>query len=141
MNINRIFSFGLLVMTAAAGAAQAEQQATFHLPFEARWGLVTLAPGDYKVLLPGSAPGISQFIVDRDHHSRFVQPLITDYDQGENPGSSRSYLQLVNVDGTYFVSKYRSGMTGKTFTFRVPKPKHQLRMTARDVVNVETSSE
>ena len=38
MSIKSIFSFGLMTMTIAAGAAHAAVQAKFHLPFGAQWG-------------------------------------------------------------------------------------------------------
>lgn len=124
MSLKRIFSFGLMMMTIAAGAAHAAVQAKFHLPFGARWGQMTLAPGDYKVLLPDRSLGSPQFVVKGDERTGYVQPIVTDNNNGLVNDSSRSYLQFVKVNGTYFVAKYRSGATGQVFSFAVPNHKH-----------------
>ncbi len=124
MSMKRIFSFGIMTMTIAAGAAHAAVQAKFHLPFGARWGQMTLAPGDYKVLLPDRSLGSPQFVVKGDERTGYVQPIVTDNNNGLVNDSSRSYLQFVKVNGTYFVAKYRSGATGQVFSFAVPNHKH-----------------
>jgi hypothetical protein len=123
MSMKRIFSFGLMMMTIAVGAARAAVQAKFHLPFGARWGQMTLAPGDYKVLLPDRSLGSPQFVVKGDERTGYVQPIVTDNNNGLMNDSSRSYLQFVKVNGTYFVAKYRSGATGQVFSFAVPNHK------------------
>jgi hypothetical protein len=139
MSINRIFNLGLLVMTVAVGAAHAGVQAEFHLPFGARWGQMTLAPGDYKLTLPEMALGHRQFTVTSNDRTGYVQPMVADYGQSLEGDSGHSYLKLVKVNGTYFVAEYRSGVTGKTFNFAVPKQKHNLEMTDQDVTKVEVS--
>jgi len=35
--------------------------------------------------------------------------------------SGQSYLEVVNVSGTYFVKKFVSGATATTYTFSIPK--------------------
>jgi hypothetical protein len=140
MIMNRIFSFGLLVLTAAVGAAQAGVQAQFHLPFEARWGQAILAPGDYKVSLPESSTAGRQWLVTSQDKSVFVQPLVTDHDERWADDSKGSYLTLVKVNGMYVVSQYRSGPTGKVFGFPVPKPQHRVTMTDRDVLKLGAST-
>jgi hypothetical protein len=138
MNISRILGFGFLVMTVAAGAAQAGQQATFHLPFEARWGELTLAPGDYKVSLPEASVGIRQFIVRGDDGARYILPIVTDYGTS-NRESNNSYLELVKVNGTYFVTKFRSGAEEKTFLFSVPKHNRQTELANQGSVKLGVS--
>jgi len=123
MSMRHIFSFGLLAMTIAAGSVHAAVQAKFHLPVGARWGQMTLAPGDYKVLLPEGSLGVRQFTVKGDAKTGYVQPVVTDDNDGLVNESGGSYLQLVKVDGTFFIAKYRSGATGKMFSFAVPKHK------------------
>jgi hypothetical protein len=140
MSMNRIFSFGLLVMTAAAGAVHAGEQAKFHLPFGVRWGEVTLAPGDYKVALPEASLGNRQFVVQGKDKTGYVHPLVADSDDSLRHDASHSYLQLVKVNGTYFVAKYRSGSTGQLFSFAVPKQKREVQMAERDVVNLGASA-
>ena len=140
MSMNRMFSFGLLVATMATGAAHAAVQAKFHLPVGAHWGEVTLAPGDYQVSLPEPGLGVWHFTVKGDDKTGYIRPMATDYEENLGHDSSHNYLQLVKVNGTYYVAKYQSGVTGKMFSFAVPKRKHQLRMSDREAVNVGASS-
>jgi hypothetical protein len=95
-----------------------------------------LAPGDYKVSLPEASLGVQQFVVKGNDKTGYILPMAADYHESLRPDSSRSYLQLVKVNGTYVVAQYRSGGTGQTFSFAVPKHKHQLRMTDQDVVKL-----
>ena len=84
---------------------------------------MTLAPGDYQVLLPERSLGSPQFVVTGDARTGYVQPIVTDNSNGLVNESSRSYLQFVKVNGTYFVSQYRSGTTGQIYSFTVPNHK------------------
>src|SRR5271168_3921850 len=107
MSINRILSLGLLALTATVGAVQAGVQAKFHLPVEARWGQSILAPGDYKLSLPEYSLGGRQLIVTGGDKNVMIQPTVMDYDRDAIPDADRSYLKLVKVNGTYFVTEYR----------------------------------
>jgi hypothetical protein len=137
--INRIFSFALLAATAAVGAAQAEQQARFHLTFAAQWGEITLAPGDYRVTLPEIALGHWNFFVTGHDARGFIIPTTTDFAGLMQKPSNRSYLQLVKTDGVFRVAKYQSAATGAIFTFKLPKPQHKVEMASQEVVNVDVA--
>jgi hypothetical protein len=126
-----------MTMTIAAGAAHAAVQAKFHLPFGAQWGQMTLAPGDYKVSLPERSLGSPEFVIRSDEKTGYVQSIVTDNNNGLVSDSSRSYLQFVKVNGTYFVAKYRSGATGQVFSFAVPNHK---RGAEQDVRRLSFSS-
>lgn len=130
MSMKHIFGFGLLIMTIAVGSAPAAVQAKFHLPVGARWGQMTLAPGDYKLSLPESSLGVREFTVNGNDKTGYVQPTTTDDHDGLVNDSTRSYLQLVKVNGTFYITEYRSAATGKIFSFAVPKHKR----TAEDEV-------
>ncbi len=138
MSIKHIFCFGILVTTIAVGSAHAAVQAKFHLPVGARWGAMTLAPGDYQVSLPEGSLGVRQFTVTGDEKTGYVQPTVTDDNDGLVNDSTRSYLQLVKVNGTFYVAKYRSGATGKLFSFSVPK--HKKGTTEEEVVKLGFST-
>lgn len=101
---------GLTALQASA------QQARFHLPFEAHWGNTVLEPGDYELALSASEP-IPILHLSGDSKSIMVMSMLT----GIKPTSNRSFIQLVNVNGSYFVKQYESGSTGKVFSYRVPK--------------------
>lgn len=137
--VNRIFNFALLAVTAGIGAAQAGQQATFHLPFEAKWGTVVLPPGDYTMAAPQLSTGPHQFFVKGEDARGFIAPMSTDTDSVKYERSTKSYLRLVKVDDKFYVAKFESGLSGTTFTFRVPKPSHQVQMASQEVVNLDVA--
>lgn len=114
----RLFIFTAVAVGFGICALQASaQQAKFHLPFEAHWGTAVLAPGDYNISVP-FAEVQPIFHVSGDNKSSMVTPLVA----GEQPLSTHSALQVVNVNGVYFVKEYKSGPTGRVFSFPVPKP-------------------
>jgi hypothetical protein len=135
--VKRIFNSALLAVMAGVGAAQAGQQATFHLPFEAKWGSVVLPPGDYRLETPELSIGPHQFFVKGQEACGYIAPMSTDVDFGGERRSGKTYLRLVKVDGMFYVTKYEAGPRGITFTFKVPKPSHHVEMTSRDVLNVD----
>jgi len=139
--ITNIFSFALPAVMAGAAAAQAAQQARFHLPFEAKWGGVTLPPGDYRLALPQLSLGANQFLVNGEEARGFIAPMSTDVDSSRFAHPEHSYLRLVKVDGTFYVAKFESGPSGTTFTFKVPKPSHQVEMASQEVVNLSLSGD
>jgi hypothetical protein len=116
--INRIFGFVMLAALAGACVSQAAVQARFHLPVTAQWGKTVLAPGDYKiVVLDDIASGRNQLVIEGEGKSLHELPVAVDL----RPASSPSSLELIEVNGNYFVREYKSGFAGKTFTFGVPK--------------------
>jgi hypothetical protein len=48
----------------------------------------------------------------------------------------RSSLELVNVNGAYFVKRYKSAITGQVFTFPVPKSASETEMASSAVAAV-----
>lgn len=137
--VNRI-CHTLLALTAVSAVAQAGQ-ATFHLPFAAQWGAVALPPGDYKVAVPDLATSASrQLLVQGEDTKGFVLPNSTDIEALMLKPSDKNYLQLVKVDGTYYVTKYQSGRMGVEFTFRLPKPKYQVEVGSRQTVDVDVAT-
>ena len=138
MSMNRIFGLSLLVMGAAAGALHAEEQATFHLPVEARWGNMNLAPGDYNISLPKASLGVNEFVVRGDDRTGYVLPLVADSTRG---ASQASYLRLVKVNGTYVITQYQSGSNGKVYNFSVPKQRRHIEMSKQEVLNVDVLGE
>ncbi len=114
----RAFSFAAVAAGLGILALQASaQQAKFNLPVEAHWGSAVLEPGDYTVSLPQADSAAHIFHLFGDGHGSMVMPTTTE----PKPITNHSYLELVKVDGTYYVREYKSGHTGKTFIFGVPK--------------------
>lgn len=122
-----------LDLTATPASAQ---QATFHLPFVAHWGPAVLEPGDYKLSAPAEWSGNHLIQVYQHGNSMRVLPQSTEIAPGH---LDRSSLELVNVNGTYFVRRYKSALTGQVFTFQVPKatPKTEMASATATAVSVE----
>jgi hypothetical protein len=123
-----------LSLTATSASAQ---QATFHLPFVAHWGQTVLEPGDYKLSATAGWSAIHLIqVFSQQGHSSSMLPQSIDLPQGH---LDRSSLELVNVNGAYFVKRYKSALTGQVFTFPVPKatPETEMASAAMRAVPVE----
>jgi hypothetical protein len=114
------------------------QQATFHLPFVAHWGSMVLEPGDYKLSASVEWSAINLIELSRHGHSgRAMLPQSIDLPPGH---LDRSSLELVNVNGAYFVRRYKSALTGQVFTFAVPKATPETEMASASVAAVPVQS-
>lgn len=114
----RIFSLIAIAGLAGASAAQASLQARFHLPMAVQWGGNVLQPGDYKLVVTDDLrSGLCQLVIQGEGQMLRKTPVTVDF--GQRP--DRSSLELVEVNGSYFVHEYRSGAGGRTFTFGVPR--------------------
>jgi hypothetical protein len=132
---------GLAALAAGLGLTAipaSAQQATFHLPFVAHWGTTVLEPGDYKLSAAGEWSGIYMIQVFQQGHSSRILPQSIDLPHGH---LDRSSLELVNVNGAYFVRRYQSALTGQVFTFSVPKaaPETEMASAAVRAVPVESA--
>jgi hypothetical protein len=132
---------GLAALAAGLGLTAtpaSAQQATFHLPFVAHWGTTVLEPGDYKLSASGEWSGIYMIQVFQQGHSSRILPQSIDLPHGH---LDRSSLELVNVNGAYFVRRYQSALTGQVFTFSVPKaaPETEMASAAVRAVPVESA--
>jgi hypothetical protein len=119
-----------LGLTATPASAQ---QATFHLPFAAHWGPTVLESGEYKLSAPVESSGVYLIHVSQHGHSMRMLPQSTDIPHGH---LDRSSLELVNVNGAYFVRRYKSAITGQVFTFPVPKAASETEMASAAVTAV-----
>lgn len=131
---------GLAALAAGLGltATRASaQEATFHLPFAAHWGPMVLASGDYKLSAPAGEAGSNLIYVSGRGNNKMV---LAQSSEIQRRHLDRSSLELVNVNGAYFVKRYRSAFTGQVFTFPVPKatPETQMASAAVTSVPVET---
>ena len=131
-----MIGFALLASVLSVGSSFAEQLVNFHLPVPVKWGNTTLEPGDYRMELPSSTLGIQTVNMKNDKKSVVALPLLTG---GADPAklSNKSYLQLVNVNGTYFVRKFTSGMTGRTLMFPIPKVHNDSMAHSNSTLDVE----
>jgi hypothetical protein len=135
---NRILSLAAIAVGLGLTATRASaQQATFHLPFAAHWGSTVLESGDYKVSASAGGSGNHLIYVSQPGRSKVVLPEATEIQQRHLDGSS---LELVNVNGAYFVRRYRSELTGQVFTFAVPKASPETKMASAAVTSVPVAS-
>ncbi len=112
------FCVSLLASLLSVGSIYADQQIKFHLPVAVKWGNTMLEPGDYRMEVPSSIFGMQTICMANNHKAVFVLPIAGDATQ---PAVYKSSLQLVNVDGTYFVQKFSSSVSGRTIFFGIPK--------------------
>ena len=119
MNIQmlRTSKFAAIALFAGAAIMQGAEHGNFHLPFEARWGQTVLQPGDYVVIGPEPALDRQLLTVATRGKTVFELPMLAE----DTRYSDASYLKLLNINGEYVVTEFRSGATGKTFKFHVPK--------------------
>ena len=135
---NRILSLAALTVGLGLTATPASaQQATFHLPFAAHWGSIVLESGDYKLSDPPGQLGSHLIYVSQPGHSKMVLAQSIEIQPRHFDGSS---LELVNVNGAYFVKKYRSALTGQVFTFPVPKGTPEAEMASNAVTSIPVAS-
>jgi hypothetical protein len=134
--VNRIFNFAFLTAIIAGTATIASaQQANFHLPFEAKWGALTLPPGDYHVQLPQPSIGSTEILV-RGPASGFVMTMASDAYGVRKAPSNNDYLQLVKVNDVYYVTKFEDATRATTFWFKAPKESHTEQAAAREVLTI-----
>lgn len=106
-----------LATTLILAASQANAQtAKFTLPFPAHVGKATLPAGDYRLQISGTASPIPAFYLYREgklvaHAPAFRQ--LTQYTNG-------NYLELVDISGSRYVSKFVSNDNAAIYTFVIP---------------------
>ena len=132
-----VFSFALLASVLSVGTGYAQQLVKFHLPVPVKWGNTTMEPGDYKMEVPSSAVCVQSVCMKNAQRAVVVLPLART-EENQAKLSDKSYLQLLNVNGTYFVRKFTSGVTGRTILFSVPKVHND--MIAQNTTEIEGSN-
>jgi hypothetical protein len=140
--VNRIFRFSMAAaLMGVAVVSASAQQAQFHLPFQAKWAGIVLPPGDYRVSMPERALGRFTMLVRGPAGASLILPMTADIYRATPEQPSGRYLQLVKVDGEYFVKKYEAGAGGLTLFFKTPKPNRSVQITAQDFANIPVSGE
>ena len=114
---------------------------TFELPAAAYWGDTLLQPGQYTIWM-------STEVRDLVH-----TPVIHLSGEGVNVNylavarpaveSGRNYLDIANIDGTYYIRAFDAGTIGESFAFGPTKSvkSKALRASAEPVAAVPVSSE
>jgi hypothetical protein len=124
---SRIFTIAAAAAVFGVMAAPARaQQATFHLPFEARWGRVTLDPGEYKLSARLGVSGAHMIQLVGPSKRGIIVPALT----STEGATDRSYLECIKVNGTYVVRRYVTAFSGQVFNFGVAKSEPERRATS-----------
>jgi hypothetical protein len=140
--VDRILGLAVgAVLIAGAAAPASAQQAQFHLPFEAKWAGIVLPPGDYSVGVVGAPLGNRTFVVRGSAGTSLILPMTADHYGARIEPPAKDYLQLVKVDGDYFVSKYEQGSRAVTFFFKTPKSSRRVQISDRDSTRIPVSGE
>jgi len=107
-----------LCLAASQGKAQGTYKGQFTLPFEARWGLAVLAPGDYTISMDLDAAN-TYLVVRGERKTAMILGIVTD----RKDISDHSQLTLVKTASGYRVQTLEAGEAGMTLTYSVPKSK------------------
>ena len=135
---NRILSLAVIAVGLGLTATRASaQQAAFHLPFAAHWGSIVLESGDYQLSASVGGSGNHLIYVSQRGHGKMVLPEAIESEPRHLDGSS---LEFVNVNGTYFVRRYRSALTGQVFTFTVPRATPETEMASAAMTSVPVAT-
>jgi hypothetical protein len=117
-------------MAAIAGVSSASaEQGKFTLPFEAHWGQVVLEPGEYTISVPIDVSWSKIMTLSAGGKTVYIT---SGFENGL-PFSDRSYLTIKTINGTRYVRQFASGVSGRAFTFPVPKTvRRELRLGSKD---------
>ena len=136
---NRILGLAAIAVGLGLTATHASaQQTIFHLPFAAHWGPIVLESGDYGLSDPAGDAGKHLIQVSQGGHSSKL--VLAQSSEIQPRHFDRSSLELVKVNGAYFVKRYRSALTGQVFTFPVPKASPETEMASATITSVAVAT-
>lgn len=104
-------AIGILVASANA------QQARFTLPFETHWSNAVLPAGEYTMSMTDDLSWPKILTVSGHGKTVYILASI----EALAPESEGSYLTIVDAGDTRVVREFNSGLTGRSFTFELPK--------------------
>jgi hypothetical protein len=119
------YAVGAVLMAGALGliAPKAEAQSykgTFDLPYETKWGGSVLEPGHYELAIAGEINGINVLKVNGP--GGFAAVLTGPAERTSIGEHGR--IILANVDGVYALRQFDAAAIGRSYTFPLPKSKH-----------------
>ena len=121
MNVKRYVVFSALAIVALASVtlpANAQNyRGKFTLPFEARWGIVDLQPGDYTVWTDsvGSGPVIHVAGANGTAATILAGPM-----ELREASAGNGKIEITDVNGTQVITKFTAALVGKEFSFAIP---------------------
>ena len=109
-----------LCLAASQGKAQGTYTGKFTLPFEARWGIAVLPPGDYTISLElDSGRTFNYLLVRGEGKTAMILASLTDPKEISN----HSQLTVVKTAAGYAVQSFEAGQAGVTMSYPVLKNK------------------
>jgi len=121
----RLVFLALLATVVSAGLLSAQDvQGTFTLPFEAKWGLATLPPGDYSFTLDTSGSGIKIATVRQGQ--RYVAIISANAGATRGKVAGPSALIIVRRGRTRFVRALCLAEVGTTLEYMPPEAERQM---------------
>lgn len=124
MNKRNQLTIGLALICLALGitTAQAQQpvlKGSFELPAAAYWGNTLLQPGQYTIWMSTEVRDIARVpVIHLSGEGIDATFLAIARPERE---TKRNYLDIANIDGTYVVRAFDSGLLGESFVFGVTK--------------------
>jgi hypothetical protein len=109
-----------LCLAASQGKAQGTYKGQFTLPFEARWGIAVLPPGDYTISLDLDISRAPNYLLVRGE-GKTAMIMANVADQKEI--SNHSQLTVVKTAAGYAVQTLDAGQAGLTLSYPVPENK------------------
>lgn len=124
MNVRKQFAITVALMALALGltvvpaSAQPAIKGTFELPAAAYLGDTLLQPGQYSIWMSTDEDLAQVPVIHLSGEGIQKTVLAIATPQHE---SGRNYLEIADVNGTYVVRAFDSGLLGKSFAFGVTK--------------------
>jgi|SRR5579884_2974530 len=113
--------FAAMLATAALPASAQSYKAKFTLDSPVQWGTAVLAPGDYTVEASSMPHNQMLFVRGSNGAAAIVSAM---YVESQEVGGTHGQLELTQVNGTNVVTKLSSSLSGKVYTFGIPKTIH-----------------
>jgi hypothetical protein len=130
----------VLGLTVVPASATTVLKGSFELPAAAYWGNTLLQPGQYTFWMNTEASHLSKVPVVHLVGEGVNLTLLTLARPDRESG--RNYLEIDDVNGTYVIRAFDSGLLGERFTFGVTKSvkEHALRASAEPVMTIPVST-
>jgi hypothetical protein len=146
MNARKHLTIGLALMALSLGltttqaCAQPVPKGTFELPAAAYWGDTLLQPGQYSIWMSTEVRDlvqVAQIHLSGEGVTKTFAAISTPKRE-----SGRSDLQIADMDGTYVVRAFETGLLGRSFAFGAAKNvrNRTLRASAKPAIAVPVST-
>jgi hypothetical protein len=108
-----------LGLTTVRAGAEPLLKGTFELPTAAYWGNTLLQPGQYTIWMSTEARNIG-YVPVIHISGEGVSATFLSVARPEKESNS-NHLDIANIDGTYVIRAFDTGLIGESFSFEVTK--------------------